>query len=62
MMASVHELSVFLRDRWVTGLVRYNVRRIIALLYVHAHVSSWVRINYEIQEHWSQMNNDGSIV
>ena len=41
-MASVHVLSVFLREFWVTGLVRYNVRRIIALLYVHAHVSSLV--------------------
>ena len=42
MGASVHVLSVFLREFWVTVLVRYNVRRIIALLYVHAHVSSLV--------------------
>ena len=58
MMASFHVLSIFLRGRWVTGFVHNNVQRIIALLCVHGDVNSWVRVNYKIQEQWSQTNND----
>ena len=47
-------------NSWVTGLLHYNVRQFITLLYVHGDVNSWGKVTHEIHKQRSPMNYDDS--
>ena len=62
LIRGLHGLSKFccFVGIYLTGLLNYNAKHFITLFNVHEDVNSWLRVPYEVHEHWSPTNNNKS--